>query len=127
MRSSLRGGDPGLRQPPVLLDGPPGIGKSAWARHLGGLLGAVTTAIEATNENASFGLVGSQRSWGNAAPGRMINTILMHRVGNPVIIVDEVEKAGRAHFYEGYRLWAGRRTASAARTRQCPCVELPLL
>ena len=101
MRSSLRRGDPGLRLPPMLLDGPPGIGKSAWARHLGGLLGTVTTAIEATNENASFGLVGSQRSWGNAAPGRMINTILMHRVGNPVIIVDEVEKAGRAHSTKG--------------------------
>lgn len=57
----------------------------------------MTPAFEATNENASFGLVGSQRSWSSAAPGRLVNTILMHQVGNPVIIVDEVEKAGRAH------------------------------
>jgi hypothetical protein len=101
MRNSVRRGDPGLRLPPILLDGPPGIGKSAWARHLGGLLGTVTTAVEATNENASFGLVGSQRAWSNATPGRVVNTILAHRIGNPVIIVDEVEKAGRTHSNRG--------------------------
>ena len=101
MRNSVRRGDPGLRLPPMLLDGPPGIGKSAWARHLGGLLGTVTATVEATNENASFGLVGTQRGWGTAAPGRLVNTILMHKVGNPVIIVDEVEKAGRAHSTKG--------------------------
>lgn len=101
MRNSVRRGDPGLRLPPMLLDGPPGIGKSAWARRLGEILGTVTTAIEATNENASFGLVGSQRSWGNSSPGRMVSTILMHQVGNPVMIVDEIEKSGRARSTKG--------------------------
>lgn len=94
MRRSVKAGDPGLRLPPLLLDGPPGIGKSAWARHLGHVLGVPTMAYEATTENASFGLVGTQRSWGSANPGRLINTILSHRVENPVIVVDEVEKSG---------------------------------
>lgn len=129
MRNSVRRGDPGLRLPPMLLDGPPGIGKSAWARHLGGLLGTVSTAIEATNENASFGLVGSQRSWSNAAPGRMINTILMHQVGSPVIIVDEVEKAGRAHSTKGvgYGLAEGLLPLLepvSARAWSCPYFEV---
>ena len=31
MRRSFRNGDAGFRLPPVLLDGPPGIGKSMWA------------------------------------------------------------------------------------------------
>lgn len=96
MRRSARSGEPGLRLPPILLDGPPGIGKSHWARHLGTLLSAPTMVFEATTENASFGLVGSQRGWGNATPGRLINTILQHRIGNPVVVVDEVEKSGRA-------------------------------
>lgn len=38
---------------------------------------------------------------GNSAPGRLINTILQHRVGNPVVVVDEVEKAGRATSTKG--------------------------
>jgi hypothetical protein len=101
MRRSVKGGDPGLRMPPILLDGPPGIGKSAWARALGSLLTVPTLVYEATNENASFGLVGSQRNWGNANPGRLINTILAHRCGNPVVVVDEVEKSGRATSNKG--------------------------
>lgn len=96
MRRSVKDGGPGLRLPPILLDGPTGIGKSFWARRLGRLLTVPTTVIEATNENASFGIVGSQRGWGSAAPGRLISTILMEHVGNPVMVVDEVEKSGTA-------------------------------
>lgn len=101
MRRSVKAGDPGLRLPPLLLDGPPGIGKSAWARALGDLIGAPAMAYEASVENASFGLVGSQRSWGNANPGRLLNMILATRVGNPIVVVDEVEKSGRATSTKG--------------------------
>ena len=58
---------------------------------------------EATVENASFGLVGSQRNWGNSNPGRLLNTILATRVGNPVVVVDEVEKSGRAESNKGHQ------------------------
>lgn len=102
MRRCAREGDLGLRLPPMLLDGPPGIGKSAWARALGNLINVPTMVYEATNESASFGLVGSQRSWGYANPGRLITSILAHRVGNPVVVVDEVEKSGRAESTKGH-------------------------
>lgn len=96
MRRSVQRGDVGLRLPPMLLDGPPGIGKSHWARHLGTLIGVPHMAYDATNENASFGLVGSQKGWSNATPGRLMTLILTERVANPVVVVDEVEKAGTA-------------------------------
>jgi hypothetical protein len=101
MRRSAREGDIGLRLPPMLLDGPPGIGKSAWARALGDLIKAPTMVYEATVENASFGLVGTQRNWGNSNPGRLLNTILTTRVGNPVVVVDEVEKSGQVESNKG--------------------------
>ncbi len=94
MRRSVREGWPGLRVPPILLDGPPGIGKSHWARLLGDAIAAPTMVIEATGENASFGVVGSQRGWGGSCPGRVIETIIQNRIANPVVVVDEIEKAG---------------------------------
>lgn len=114
MRRSVREGWPGLRLQPMLLDGPPGIGKSVWARRLGEVFDTPSMVIEATSENASFGIVGSQRGWANAAPGRVLETIFTSRVGNPIVIVDEVEKAGSA-------------TSSMGRSFDLAAALLPLL
>ncbi|UWQ33848.1 AAA family ATPase [Leisingera sp. M527] len=101
MRRSVRNGDAGFRLPPVLLDGPPGIGKSMWARQLSTALGVPRCGVEATAEQASFGIVGSQRGWSNAQPGRPLMTILKHLVANPVVVVNEAAEAGVATSTKG--------------------------
>ncbi|AMY68311.1 AAA family ATPase [Frigidibacter mobilis] len=94
MRLSVRNGEPGFRLSPLLLDGPPGIGKSTWARHLAKLIGTEEVAIDASGEGAGFGIIGLQRGWGSALPGRPLALILQEMIGNPLVIIDEVEKAG---------------------------------
>jgi ATP-dependent Lon protease len=59
--------------------------------------------IEASGEQAAFGVVGAQRGWGSAFPGKPVQTIMQHLVGNPVLVVDEVEKAGAATSTSGLR------------------------
>lgn len=76
MRQSVREGRLGFKFAPLLLLGPPGIGKSHWARRLGKLLEVPTTVVEATGEPASFALVGSQRGWGSAGPGKTRTSFL---------------------------------------------------
>lgn len=94
MRASVRDGDLGLRLPPMLLVGPPGIGKSHWARALGRHLGMPTNVIDAAGEPASWAVVGLQKGWGSNGPGRVMETILARLVANPLVVIDEVEKAG---------------------------------
>jgi len=113
MRRSVRSGEQGLRLRPLLLDGPPGIGKSHWARLLGDLVGVPSTVVEATSENASFGIVGTQKGWGSSHPGRLIQTVMTHLVANPLIIIDEIEKSGNP-------------TSSSGTTFNLPQALLPL-
>lgn len=130
LRRSVEQGDPGVRISPLLLDGPAGIGKSHLARKLSKLLGVPSMVVEATNENASFGVVGSQRSWGNSAPGRLINFILTEGVANPIIVLDELEKAGDVRASKGQSfslteaLLPMLEPLSAARWT-CPYFEVP--
>ncbi|MGY6409439.1 MAG: AAA family ATPase [Alkalilacustris sp.] len=103
-----------IRIPPMLLVGPPGIGKSVWARRLAGHLGVPDMAVEATSESAGFGLTGLQAGWGSARTGRVLELILQHRIANPLVFVDEVEKAGSA-------------TSSSGRSFDLASALLPLL
>ena len=103
LRASAREGLPGLRFSPLVLIGSPGIGKSYWARRLAHHLAVPTTMIDATGEPATFALVGSQRGWSSATPGKLMQTVLRERHGGPLVIVDEVEKSGDVHSSRGTR------------------------
>lgn len=103
LRRSAREGLPGLRFNPLVLVGSPGIGKSFWARRLAHHLAVPTTKIDATGEPATFSLVGTQRGWGSATPGKLIQTVLRERHAGPLVIVDEVEKTGDVNAVHGAR------------------------
>ena len=103
MRASVRNGDPAPRLRPLLLVGPSGIGKTYWARALAQHLMVPTSVIEATAEPASFSVTGSQRGWGSAGPGKPLESIMASGVANPVIVVDEIEKAGTVESLRGQR------------------------
>ena len=95
LRQSARRGEP-VRFRPVILNGPPGVGKSLWARNLAKALELPLADVDASKGGAGFGLVGLERGWSSAQPGRPLDLLLAQRVANPLIVVDEICKAKSA-------------------------------
>ena len=65
------------------------------------LIGVPGMIDDTTTEHVSFGLVGRSRGWANTAAGRRVDLILTEPVANPVVVVDEVEKAETARSDKG--------------------------
>lgn len=105
LRRSALTGTP-ARIPPLILVGEPGIGKTHFAKKLAKAIGVPMTTVDATNEGAGFGVVGTQRGWGTQGSGRLIDLILQTLTGNPIIFIDELEKVGNVQSNRGmaYRL-----------------------
>ena len=91
LRRSAREGTP-VRFGPMILAGPPGVGKTAWARRLAARLDLPACMIDASKGLASFSLVGTEKGWASQQPGRPLETMIEARIANPVVIIDEVCK-----------------------------------
>lgn len=91
LRDSLR--EDGVASlPPVLMVGPPACGKTYLAEALAKGMDRAWTRLDGTAMTASFSLSGSEYTWRSSQPGEPIRLIAESGTGNPVIIVDEIEK-----------------------------------
>lgn len=86
--------------PPMLLLGEPGIGKTHFARRVSQLLGTGYGFVPMSSLTAGWVLSGASSQWKNAKPGKVFDTFLNGEYANPVIVIDEIDKASADGQYD---------------------------
>lgn len=89
---SLRTKNKKVHSPVLCLVGPPGVGKTTFARELASSIGREFVKVSVGGLNDSSELIGHRRTYIGAGPGKIMEGIHKCGVNNPVILIDEVDK-----------------------------------
>jgi len=87
-------GNEAVQFTPMLLLGEPGLGKTYFAKRLASALGTGFEFVSMSSLTAGWVLTGASAQWHNARPGKVAQTLIEGEYANPVVVLDEVDKAG---------------------------------
>lgn len=105
---SIAAGEP-VRFSPIILLGDPGVGKTYFAQKVAEALGTGYEFISMGNLTAGWILSGASSQWKDARMGRVAKALIEKDTANPVIVLDEIDKASSGAQYDPlaplYSLW----------------------
>ena len=87
-------GNEAIQFTPMLLLGEPGLGKTYFAKRLAQALATGFEFVSMSSLTAGWVLTGASAQWHNARPGKVAQTLIEGNYANPVVVLDEVDKAG---------------------------------
>lgn len=85
---------------PLLLVGPPGIGKTFFCHALSKIVGTHFELISLAGMTAGFVIGGSSSGWSEGKTGRVVEALARSHVASPLIVIDECCKAGGDKRYD---------------------------
>ena len=115
----------------MLLSGPPGLGKSSWARAVAQAMSVPALQIDVGATGGAFDLQGVSRGWSSSDKGRLVSTIMHERVGNPLVVLDEIDAGShsmgttRGSIPGLYKVLMGMIEPSTAGSWVCPYYQIP--
>jgi len=86
--------DGAFELPPILLVGPPGVGKTCFVKKLADVAQVPFHDIPMATASTGWMLSGLDRSWHGAKPGRLFRALCVDEdaVANPLFLLDEIDK-----------------------------------
>lgn len=92
-------GDP-LEIAPMLLLGPPGVGKTHFGRSLAKLLDTGFERLPMSSLTAGWIISGSSSQWNKGRPGKVFQGLVEGQFANPLMLIDEIDKALPSQQYD---------------------------
>lgn len=112
--------------PPILLQGDPGLGKTFYASELAKLINLPFFEISLATATSSFALSGGSVQWAEGTTGFISETLSSSAVANPVILIDEVDKASVDAKYNPLNVFYGLLEPHSARRFRDEALEIEL-
>jgi hypothetical protein len=79
--------------PPMLLLGPPGVGKSRLVRRIAEELSLPFLPLSLAGMDDSRTFLGTARGWSSGQPSALLQLMLTHKSASGLVLLDEIEKA----------------------------------
>jgi len=77
---------------PLLISGPPGVGKTAFCNALAKIMQTYFVTIGMSGVTAGFVLGGMSSGWADGKPGKIVESLAQGHKANPLILIDEIDK-----------------------------------
>lgn len=114
-----------MQLPPILLNGPPGTGKTALAQRLARWLNVPVVQLDMSTVETSFKINGLDSGYASGKPG-LIWDALDQECISPVVLLDELDKCAATNRHDGLGWLLGLLEPSTASSYRDSCLGLPV-
>jgi ATP-dependent Lon protease len=110
---------------PLLILGPPGVGKTAFCHELSRLVNTHLEVLSMAGMTAGFVIGGMSSGWADGKPGKVVQALARGKRANPLYVVDEVDKVGGDKRYDPLGALYGLLEKETAATFIDESLEIP--